>query len=324
MYTRFLAVVCVLLGVRTAAAGDSFDPVAASDGILQTTAQPGAESATNCIVPSCPGCPSWMLSAGAEETFLRSHSEKLSGFQPAGRVWLGVENCDGLGVRARYWNFCQTAGTLLDRFNGNDGPAAQFSIETLQAYTVDLEATKRVDYGCWDFLGSLGVRYAGLSQNGSNNSGANPVNGTPPAFVGFNIFNNHFFGTGPTVALEGTRPIGDCGLGFVANLRDSELWGRSWSTAFSDTEVDGGPLDTPVSELPLNILEFQTGLEWSRRVECMKGVVFARGLFEYQRWFATAAPASASAPDVGNLFAIAAPSPRADFYGAVFSVGFSH
>ena len=160
---------------------------------------------------------------------------------------------------------------------------------SLHAYTVDLEATQRVDWDCWNFLGSLRRRYASLNETALfsdefANFAVSPIRNDSLG----GATESQFQGTGFTTGLEATHPIGDGGVNFITTGRGSVLFGESSSTSVARQSA-GGPNSITTNrsnsaDETHYIVEFQSGLEWSTYVPCIHGVMFFRGVFEYQLW----------------------------------------
>jgi hypothetical protein len=320
--------------VGTLAAADDLDSTAKGSD--------GATSATDCeCCPSACCCaqPEWKIVAGAEEQFLWSHVGnrngvilvdgnsvlrpgfgELGGYQPAGLGWLGMENCNGTGFRARYWDYDESS-------LGFSNPPFEVlsAASSLRAYTVDLEATQRVDWDCWNFLGSAGARYASLNAGATftdsfTNFTVNPA--TNDTLAGGAA--SEFHGTGFTMGLEATHPFSDSGVNFVAAGRGSVLFGESSSSTVARL-AQGGSSSTSSTTNAANethyIVEFQSGLEWSTYVQCIHGVVFFRGVFEYQLWSGQDAATSSNGGGGPPLLLVNSPTQKVDFLGPALSAG---
>lgn len=148
------------------------------------------------------------------------------GFDPSWRVWFGRQLADGLGWRARYWEF--------DRGSGNVG--AEFR-------TADLEFTQAVDYRYWTFLFAGGVRYAETSVN---NSILNVID-----------VESGFDGVGLTVAAEAYRDL----FGF-ANLR----WATKarWSALYGNGKQEFAGIQFLTEDDVVQVVELYVGPQYSR------------------------------------------------------------
>lgn len=302
-----------------------------------------ATSATDCqCCPSACGCcpPEWKIVAGAEEQFLWSQAGnrngvidvngnsvlqpgfgELGGFQPAGLGWLGVENCSGTGIRARYWSYDESNADFRQ-------PPFELvsAASSLHAFTVDLEATQRMDWDCWNFLGSVGARYANLDEtalfsDSFVNLGVSPIRNDSLS----GDTESQFHGTGFTMGVEATHPLSDGGVNFIAAGRGSVLFGES--SSFSAVRQSAGGVTSLTSNLSNSavethyIVEFQSGLEWSTFVKCINGVVFIRGVLEYQLWSGQDAPTSLNGFGGSPFLVVTSPSQKVDFLGPALSAG---
>lgn len=292
------------------------------------------------LCDKCNG-PDWVWTAGIEATYLtpNAHSQTITDggqagllqgnildfdkFEAAPRVWLGLENDCGRGIRARYWKYdtCNSRDTLiLD--SEQDTVRAITEYSNLEAYTIDLEFTARGEAMCWDWLGTAGVRNGAISRNAAI--------GVFDSDLGIDALQKdvQFNGTGLTASLEGRHPFGCRELSLIANVRGSALWGKvknSASAALGEVILESPLLATGCTceDSTLWIFESQVGVEWSHDLTCCRGRVFARALFEYQYW-------NVNNPSVINLEAtnestisIGSLASRVDFYGPTFAVGFS-
>ena len=102
---------------------------------------------------------------GAEVAFLSPHSTTglgpsgsaffpSTGMSPSWRTWLSYTGSNGLGLRARYWEFDHHITNNLNIFTYD-----------LDAFTIDLEVTySKLIGGDWDVLLSGGVRHFGFNE----------------------------------------------------------------------------------------------------------------------------------------------------------------
>ena len=152
-------------------------------------------------------------------------SNVSSDYGVGARVWLGIELCDGWGVRGRFWAFRDNA----DEVFGNPASAVgtgtgNFSVGNydLDAYTIDVEATKSWSFGPLYLDLSMGARYAEMRQNALMTFYEN-VEGT----TAFGSASRQINGTGLTGAIEGHYSFGNSGWDIFANARGSILWGST-------------------------------------------------------------------------------------------------
>jgi len=243
--------------------------------------------------PVCCECPTSNWYAGLDVTVLKPHMGTLGGggfghpevditpsfdYEVAPRVWLGWDNADGLGVRARYFTFDADATQALP---ANHPPLVLGGLEFqgtqtwLEAQTFDLEATQRGCLGHLQFQVAGGVRYAKM-ETGIGAFGL--MYGEVPVAAGIGM---DFEGVGPTVAIDVRRPFGSRGLALVGSARSSWMYGQT------DFGLTGGLGDIPVSvyadDHMMQINELSLGIEWSR---CLQrgGKVTVAALWEAQAW----------------------------------------
>jgi hypothetical protein len=175
----------------------------------------------------------------------------------APRAWIGYVNCDGLGVRGRWWRFDEEvsahptpflATSTFDEVEGTLLIAGSVSatplgiglhlpdqIESdLELDVYDIEAIKEVNNCAWSFLFAAGIRYAELRQDyrairnaktlvGTENGVEVPLFDIPAATLNSS---HEFEGFGPTVAVEVRHAIGDSGLSLFTSGRGSLLYGE--------------------------------------------------------------------------------------------------
>jgi hypothetical protein len=256
----------------------------------------------------------------AFRSFVSSDYADFDGLEGAPRIWLGFENAaTGWGIRARYWE-CDAAAhggftdlDIMDLANAN---------VYARVSTVDLEVTRRWARRNWSWLGSFGVRYATLERSES----LDYVDLLGAASQTWSAFD--FDGTGLTIALEGRRPFGNRGLALACNLRGSAIWGADHASAASVIS-EGGVYAVQLVETEENnathyIFEIQAGLEWSRRIECLRGNAFAHCMFEYQRWSSErGCPFSYEQTLNTTTVSGSSLSGALDFTGLAFAVGFT-
>jgi hypothetical protein len=174
----------------------------------------------------------------------------------APRLWVGYTACNGLGLRARYWQFDQrTTGTIVGLFG--DTPVRQaFDLDV-----VDLEVTTRSPVGlCWDLLLAGGLCYVHREYEQKDD-----------VFITSAAQGDYL---GATVAAELRRPWG-CGVSLYGTGRASVLIG--------DTDVLGFGMSTSVEDDIFAVFEGQLGLEWCRRL-ANGSQLYARLAGELQYW----------------------------------------
>ncbi|QDT05755.1 hypothetical protein K227x_41590 [Rubripirellula lacrimiformis] len=176
------------------------------------------------------------------------------------RLTLGYRTVDGLGFRARYFDYSAEAAATFDTVD------ASMSVET---YTLDFEIFDRFSFGRdWTFELSGGVRY--------NEFVETMVNYLPVAPIRENIFR----GFGGIVGGEAQRSIG-LGCAFYARGRGAILTG--------DKKVNNGVGGTPdesvrLTESIFSVMELASGLQYSRGLFNDAVQVQLRGGYEWQLW----------------------------------------
>ena len=209
----------------------------------------------SCEVP-CDSDPCWDcrtpgLVAGADLIFMRPyHSEAQTpdyDFEPTPRVWLGWQRSDGLGIRARWFEY-----------DGTSNSTAPNIIRDLNMLTFDLELTDTFTLGAkWEGLFSGGLRYAHYEQIRST-TGANNFLEIDSAY-------------GLVLGVELYRPLRN-------NLY---LFGLGRASAMYGTDVFANGIHS--DDVTFFITELQGGAEYRREI-CGTTYVFARAAVESQYW----------------------------------------
>jgi hypothetical protein len=229
-------------------------------------------------------------------------------FASSFRVWLGWQNEDGLGLRARLWQYRHggnpfTETAAFPNFPGASVTTVIFpaSISTqlpgdvltttnsLKVSTLDIEATQTLTFGSTEVLGGLGLRYAALEQA---NAGSVSRGG---AVVQSLDWRREFYGLGITASADGRRPITPWGLSAVGSGRAALLYGQKTLQRTVVGDVTPAPMTGPATVgLPnadevSGIFELGLGLEW-RHSAGRLGTVAVQGLYEGQLWTDGGAP----------------------------------
>ncbi|MCA9238590.1 MAG: hypothetical protein KDA37_00245 [Planctomycetales bacterium] len=190
--------------------------------------------------------------------------------QFATRLTVGGEDCSGFGGRVRWFQFDNDLG-----YDGlwNTGVATVQVAGTtnLDVDAIDFDVTQRGSFCCWNLLGSAGLRY-GRAELGNNNIPFNAI----PAFIGGGA-GFCFEGLGPTIALEGRRPVCDTGFSLFAAGRTSLLWGDS--DTYSPFRANNR---NTIRDDTVQVWEIQMGVEYAM---CIGQSQVETGVFwETQRW----------------------------------------
>lgn len=246
--------------------------------------------------PVCCESPTSNWYAGVDVTVLKPHMGTLGAgffghpeadftpgfdYEVAPRIWLGWDNAEGLGVRARYFTFDADATQTLPADHPPlvlGGFELQGTQAWLEAQTLDLEATQRGCMGHLQFQLAGGFRYAKM-ETGVGASGV--VTGqTPPVPLAAGI-GMDFEGVGPTVAIDVRRPFGSRGLALVGSARSSWMYGQTDIGLTGDLAAI--PVNAYADDHMMQINELSLGVEWSR---CLArgGKVTVAALWEAQAW----------------------------------------
>ncbi len=156
--------------------------------------------------------------------------------QSTPRLWVGIENSSGLGVRARYWDLATEAPTQVTFAQAGasplsftiEGAGGQFSRTAvanvgdaltskhrLEMRTIDFEGTQRMQVGRFATLSSFGLRYAKTSQRAH----AVVTDGTG-SLTELACQFHRFEGFGPTAAVSLSR----CLFGFELLRSRVSFW----------------------------------------------------------------------------------------------------
>jgi hypothetical protein len=210
------------------------------------------------------------------------------GFSASPGFWFGYVNRFGNGIRTNFFSFNQSTSAMgsvgigqamIDPFAFGSSNYGVFTIvpgttlwsqSALQVTTWDIEAIKRVNTMNWNWTAAAGVRYMYLNQ--SYGAQIDPsmfaVNGAS------SIFTRHFFnGAGPTLAMNGRRPIADTPLGIFGGGRGSLLFGNS-EQRFTQTFNAAGQNSFHSADwgvIPVGELEF--GVDFRRPLGAMTLVI---------------------------------------------------
>ena len=223
------------------------------------------------------------------------------------RLWLGLFNENGMGVRGRYWQYDHNANSndtaaTFTTFPGVSSITVIFpaTISTqlpgdvlsvgsgLEIHTVDFEGAYSMSLLGLNLLASAGVRYASLEQQFSS------AVTRGPATIGSLDWTRKFEGVGATLGAEANKPLGSTAFSFVGSARGAFLYGEK---ELRRTTV--GDVTPPSAAVPPNVVlddadevtavfELTTGLQWSRPTQC--GNLFFRGTYEAQLWTEGGAP----------------------------------
>lgn len=230
-----------------------------------------------------------------------SQSDDVDSLYVSPRAWVGIQGCRW-GANLRYWHLQASEGAYdpslgsfgnFDDFDCGLPDVGYFSCSRLEAYTVDLEITRRFCINdCW-MQASFGVRHAEVEHNESITGLALTDEGL---LQGFARANRYSRGTGILLGLYGRKPVFpfSC-VNWFYNLRWSSLWGPTETGAESFASVQSSDSNFIASAASVNgartavddnlfIGEVQLGLEWTHALQCIPANAFCRFAVEYQRW----------------------------------------
>jgi hypothetical protein len=163
----------------------------------------------------------------------------------------------------------------------------------LNAFTTDLELTRRFCAGCWQGQLAFGVRHAEVDLDTCLRAeqyfeAVDPDDDS--AISGLANAISQFHGTGLTFGLWTKRPISSR-VYLFGGLRGSVLWGEAANGgaataayANSDGFEHDAYVDVCVRDETMFIGEVQVGLQYECPLRCLPANAFFRVAFEYQNW----------------------------------------
>jgi hypothetical protein len=165
---------------------------------------------------------------------------------------------------------------------------------SLEAYTIDLELTRRFCLNDCAMQAAVGVRHAEIEHSESLWALANADEGL---LTGFARANRLSRGTGLMFGLYGRKPVFPCScVHWFYNARWSALWGPTQTAVetfasvqtIADPNISGSAASVNAAytnvDDTLFIGEIQLGLEWDYCLQCVPANAFFRAALEYQRW----------------------------------------
>jgi hypothetical protein len=136
----------------------------------------------------------------------------------AQRLFVGYQGDQGGGVRVRWFTFDNDLEYVGEWENG--GPELELlGTANLDVDALDAELTQIGAFRTWTWMGSAGVRYGRV--NLSEDINFEDI----PAAVFDDPTGVNFEGAGPTLSVEGARPLLMNGFSIFANARTSLLFG---------------------------------------------------------------------------------------------------
>ena len=251
----------------------------------------------------------------------------------APRVWLGIQGVCW-GVRGRYWHLGDgTSGGEPFQIPPVGTDTGYLTHSQLDAYTIDLEATRVFCCHRSKLTAAVGARYAYFEHDYCV---AGFGTADDDVLTGIGRTARNAYGTGVTFAVDGRRPLfcGSCAHLFF-NLRGSVLWGTSRTGAetmstVADPAGSAGSFNGALvaDSDQLYIGEVQLGVEWNYPLQCLPAIAFFRVAAEYQYWDAGRgyAYATSFAEEVGVVAGVAEAAGgglRMDLLGFALGAGFT-
>jgi len=165
------------------------------------------------------------------------------GFVGDARIWFGYEGPNGMGIRARIFEWEES-----QLYNG--------SVRTQDIEVYDLEATLDMSVCAWEFTGFGGLRWSSIELNGTDFGGVDPMD---------------FEGAGLTMGVDVRRCLWR-DISLVGGVRYSVLYGETTFAPTSTAVLDNTFVD---------ITEMRLGLEWARELG-IGGRLFVSAVWEQQ------------------------------------------
>jgi hypothetical protein len=303
--------------------GPAMPPAAAPAYVVPPAGAAPLDAAAAVEMPDCRRPGGWLCGAGAYYLQPRWSSnpafEKLVSFstdsgdgqssdqqdfqmrgQFAPLVWLGYVGDQGIGLRARWWQFHGSTSTSLAAPTLDDtttetiysayplgiGFSSIYSPDfndTLQFQSdltlnvTDFELLWDVHPGPWSVLLGAGVRYAHVSQHYTASLLSAPSDPTlgEDTTTSSLVSGHRFDGIGPVFSMEARVPLGSSGFSILGNARGALLLGtgtQQVQLTSTDTDSTGALVSTTTingsrsmgGTVP--VLELELGAEWARQI----------------------------------------------------------
>lgn len=217
----------------------------------------------------------------------------LDSFAYAPRMWIGRQFGDHWGTAVRFWSVNDFDLGPTEAVNP---PLPNFATILTQSqaalYSIDLDLIRSFGDGdVWKIDTMFGARYASYSSRAEVFAFGVFTTGN---FVNLTLQNHSSFaGTGPTMAIQGRRRIGDSPCFFVIGARGSHLWGERTDQARAAGTVASSPSAPLVGAATvtragdstfMNVVEGQMGFQWEYELFDSQVNAFVRAMAEYQLW----------------------------------------
>ncbi len=192
------------------------------------------------------------------------------------RVIVGYEGDQGGGVRVRWFTLDHTVGYSglgEDSVNGTIAIAGNMNFDV---DSIDAELTQRGNFRVWDWLASAGARYARVDIHEHFSDEFEWESFADAQWFG--LAGMEFEGAGPTVSVQGSRPMIWEGFSVFGNARTALLFGEIELDTIYRT--NGGPAVIP--DVFAQVWEVQAGVEMVHEYDAVDLV--CRIFWEAQRW----------------------------------------
>ncbi|MCA9231315.1 MAG: hypothetical protein KDA57_11725 [Planctomycetales bacterium] len=196
----------------------------------------------------------------------------------AQRLIIGYEGDQGGGVQVRWFTFDNQVGYNGEVDHETDGLVSLTGFLNLDVDALDAEFTQRGEFNVWDWVATAGARYARVSiREDISDPGMDIDWESFSDTVWFGSTGVQFEGAGPTVSVEGSRPIFTDEISFFGRARTSLLYGEV--EQFSAWRAGGGII---IPDEFVQVWEVQAGLQMEREYDSFDWLL---GIFwEAQRW----------------------------------------
>jgi len=237
--------------------------------------------------------------AETRDDWFTSQTDDVDSLYVSPRVWIGIQGCNW-GANLRYWHLQASEGgydptiSELGTWDAGWPDAGYFTSSRLEAYTIDLELTRRFCIHDHWMQASVGVRHAEIWNAESITGLADTTDGI---FEGFAHADRNTRGTGVVFGLYGRKPVFPCScVHWFYNLRWSAMWGPTETNSETYASVlvvdpmataTAGSVNGALTRVDDNLFigEVQLGLEWDYALQCVPANAFCRFAVEYQRWY---------------------------------------
>jgi hypothetical protein len=220
------------------------------------------------------------------------------GQEPSFRIYGGIENCNGFGIRGAYWQFEDSASGIVDLsglpggglFIGGTTALDSIGLVSSHEFQVgDIELSQRAEFCGWNLMMTTGIRIARVQQVHAIRGTGFDINTQATGALDIGS-GRDFTGAGLTASIGWEREIRSSGFGFYGNLRGSVLFGDTKYSAFAVPTGAANNGNFPsfneeiakVKDQPVVVTEIALGAQYERCTNY--GVMFVRAGVEGQVW----------------------------------------